>query len=121
MPRLRLVFIGLLTVLCAFSALGQTTGSLVGTVTSDGAALPGVTVTISSPALQGTRTTITGEGGGYTFPSLPPGRYTVGFDVEGMAKVTKTVSVLLASTARADAEMKMSSVSEAITVTASAP
>ena len=91
------------------------------TVTTDGAALPGVTVTISSPALQGTRTAVTGEGGGYTFPSLPPGTYTVVFELSGMAKVTKTVSVLLASTARADADMKMSSVAEAITVTATAP
>lgn len=121
MPRLRQFLVFLFALLCAFSALAQTTGSLVGTATSDGAALPGVTVTISSPALQGARTTITGEGGGYSFPSLPPGRYTVTFEVSGMAKVTQTVSVLLASTARADAEMKMSSVAEAITVTAAAP
>lgn len=120
MPRLRLTLVVLLA-LAALSAFGQTTGSLIGNVTSDGAALPGVTVTITSPALQGARTTITGDGGGYTFPSLPPGKYTVAFDVEGMAKMTKTVSVQLASTARADAEMKLSSMSEAITVTASAP
>jgi outer membrane receptor protein involved in Fe transport len=121
MPRLRQILGFVLVLLGAFSAFGQTTGSLMGDVTSDGAALPGVTVTISSPALQGTRTAITGDGGGYTFPSLPPGKYTVVFDISGMAKTTKTVSVPLASTARADAEMKMSSVSEAITVTASAP
>ena len=122
MPRLRQFLVFLLALLGAFAAFGQgTTGSLIGNVTSDGAALPGVTVTISSPALQGTRTAITGEGGGYTFPSLPPGKYTVAFDVEGMSKITRTVSVQLAATARADAEMKLSSVSEAITVTASAP
>src|SRR5688500_1831602 len=107
MPRMRQILVFVLAFVCAFSAFGQsTTGSLSGNVTSDGVALPGVTVTISSPALQGTRTAITGEGGGYTFPSLPPGKYTVIFDVSGMAKVTKNVSVLLASSARADAEMK---------------
>jgi outer membrane receptor protein involved in Fe transport len=122
MPRLRRILVSLLAMLCAFGAFGQgTTGSLVGDVTQDGAALPGVTVTISSPALQGTRTTVTGEGGGYTFPSLPPGVYTVAFELSGMARVTKTVSVLLASSARADAEMRMASVAEAITVTATAP
>lgn len=120
MPRLRQVLV-FLAIVCAFSALGQTTGGLAGTVTSGGSPLPGVTVTVSSPALQGTRTTVTGEGGGYTFPSLPPGRYAVTFDIEGMSKVTKNVAVVLASTARADAEMRMSNVSEAITVTASAP
>jgi outer membrane receptor protein involved in Fe transport len=122
MPRLRRILVSLLAILCAFGAFGQgTTGSLVGDVTQDGAALPGVTVTISSPALQGTRTTVTGDGGGYTFPSLPPGLYTVSFELSGMAKVTKTVNVLLASSARADAEMRMASVAEAITVTATAP
>jgi outer membrane receptor protein involved in Fe transport len=122
MPRLGKVLVSLLIILCAVSAFGQgTTGSLVGNVTSDGAAMPGVTVTISSPALQGTRTTMTGDGGGYTFPSLPPGQYTASFEVSGMSKVTKNVTVVLASTARADAQLRVSSVSEAITVTATAP
>lgn len=122
MPRLGKTLVLLLAMLCALTAFGQgTTGSLVGDVTTDGAALPGVTVTISSPALQGTRTAVTGEGGGYSFPSLPPGAYTVAFELSGMAKVTKNVTVVLASTARADADMRMTSVAEAITVTATAP
>ena len=66
-------------------AHGQgTTGNLVGTVTSDGNGLPGVTVTVSSPALQGTRTAVTGDAGGYNFPALPPGDYTVTFELDGM-------------------------------------
>lgn len=122
MPRLGKVLVSLLVILCAVSAFGQgTTGSLVGNVTSEGALMPGVTVTISSPALQGTRNTTTGEGGGYTFPSLPPGLYTATFELSGMAKVTKNVTVILASTARADAQLRLSSVAEAITVTATAP
>src|ERR1051326_3736148 len=60
------------------AALAQgTSGSLVGTVTSSDAGLPAVTVTLSSPALQGTRTTVTGEGGAYKFFGLPPGDYSV--------------------------------------------
>jgi hypothetical protein len=121
MPRLRQVLVFLLVMACAVGAFAQTTGSLVGNVTTEGAALPGVTVTISSPALQGTRTTVTGDGGGYSFPSIPPGAYTVVFELSGMAKVTKNVSVVLASNARADADLRMSSVAEAITVTATAP
>ena len=121
MPRLRQTLVFFVAILCAVGAFGQTTGSLVGNATTDGAPLPGVTVTISSPALQGTRTAVTGEGGGYTFPSLPPGTYTIVFELSGMAKVTRTEQVVLASTARADAAMKMSSVAEAITVTATAP
>ena len=53
--------------------LGQgTTGSLVGTVTSEGNGLPGVTVTVSSPALQGLRTAVTGETGGYLLAGCRP-------------------------------------------------
>ncbi|MFP5245305.1 MAG: carboxypeptidase regulatory-like domain-containing protein, partial [Thermoanaerobaculia bacterium] len=119
---MRPVFVCLVVLTCAFAALGQgTTGAIIGTVTTDGSPLPGVTVTVSSPALQGVRTTITGENGAYTFPALPPGSYSVLFELSGMSKVTKRVQLALATTTRADAEMAMSSVSEAITVTASAP
>ena len=98
-----------------------TTSSLNGTVTSDGKPLPGVTVTVASAALQGTRTAVTGEGGGYAFPSLPPGLYTVTFELEGMQRVTKKEQLHVATPDRADADLKLASVAESITVTASAP
>jgi hypothetical protein len=71
--------------------------------------------------LQGVRTAVTGEGGGYTFPALPPGSYTVAFELDGMQKVTRKVTLALATTQHADAAMKASALTEAITVTASAP
>jgi carboxypeptidase family protein/TonB-dependent receptor-like protein len=98
-----------------------TTGALVGEATTDGKPLPGVTVTITSPDLQGTRTTVTGEGGGYRFPAIPPGDYTVTFDLEGMQKVNKKITITLAQTARADAQMRVAAVGETLTVTAAAP
>jgi hypothetical protein len=102
--------------------MGQgTTGNLVGTVTADGAALPGVTVTITSPSLQGTRSTVTADTGGYAFPSLPPGDYSVSFELSGMQTVTKKLRVNLAQTSRGDADLRPSALTEAITVTASAP
>ena len=108
--------------LCAATLVAQsTTGTLVGTVTSDGEPLPGVTVTVTSPALQGSRTTVTGDAGGYHFPALPPGDYTVTFDLEGMQRIEKSAVVGLSQTARADAEMTLTSLAEEITVTASAP
>jgi outer membrane receptor for ferrienterochelin and colicin len=97
------------------------TGSLIGTVSSEGNALPGVTVTVSSASLQGTRTAVTGDSGGYSFPALPPGNYKVTFELEGLQTVTQNLRVNLAQSSRADATMRPSSVSEAITVTASAP
>jgi outer membrane receptor protein involved in Fe transport len=121
--RPRLVFLSVLLLIAA-SAFAQgvgTTASLSGTVTSDGKPLPGVTVTIKSPALQGTRTAITGDGGGYNFPSLPPGDYTVSFALEGMQPVTAKKMLQLAESSHKDVEMRVTSVSEAITVTAAAP
>jgi outer membrane receptor for ferrienterochelin and colicin len=93
----------------------------MGTVTSQGNPVPGVMVTISSPDLQGTRSTVSGEAGGYRFAALPPGDYTVMFELEGMQKINKRVTVTLAQTVRADAELRVAAVGETLTVTAAAP
>ena len=59
-------------------AQGSQTGTLTGRVESaDGQALPGVTVAVNSPSLQGERTAVTTENGDYIFKGLPAGRYKV--------------------------------------------
>jgi len=114
--------LGIAMLLCAATLVAQsTTGTLVGTVTSDGNPLPGVTVTVTSPVLQGSRTTVTGDAGGYQFPALPPGDYTVTFDLEGMQRIEQSAVVGLSQTARADAEMTLTSLAQEITVTAAPP
>ncbi|HEX9982532.1 MAG TPA: TonB-dependent receptor [Thermoanaerobaculia bacterium] len=107
--------------LLSVAASAQTTSNLTGKVILDGNGLPGVTVTISSPALLGTRTTVTDVNGNYNFAGLPPGAYTVRFEMESMQTQTRNVQVTLSGTARADAEMRLTAVAEAITVTAAAP
>jgi hypothetical protein len=64
---------------------------------------------------------VTGEGGGYRFSALPPGAYNVRFELEGMQALDKKVTIGLAQDSRADADMRMASLGEAMTVTASAP
>ncbi|HLJ74909.1 MAG TPA: carboxypeptidase-like regulatory domain-containing protein, partial [Thermoanaerobaculia bacterium] len=110
----------ILVLLIAPFAFAQTTANLTGTVTSDGAAIPGVTATVSSPNLQGTRTTITDANGNYNFVALPPGDYSVRFDMEGMQSITRTTRVSLAQTARVDATLSVAKLSESLTVTAAA-
>ena len=110
--------LALVLLLVASAALAQTNASLSGTVTSEGKPLPGVTVTVSSPNMQGVRTTVTGEAGGYSLAGLPPGDYTVVIELEGLQKVTKHVQIGVGQTGRADADLKVAAVSEAITVTA---
>src|SRR5262249_39320084 len=59
-------------------AYAQTTGRILGQVLdAQGAALPGATITVTSPNLQGAQTQVTDSEGNYRFLSLPPGRYTV--------------------------------------------
>jgi len=99
----------------------QTLGNLTGTVTFDNAPLPGATVTISSPSLQGTRTTNTDVNGNYNFTALPPGQYSVAIAMESMENATVATRVTLGGTARADAALKLATVTDAITVTAAAP
>ena len=116
-----LLVLGFTLAATAYAQTAGTTAVLFGTASTDGKPMPGVTVTISSPALQGSRTAVTGEGGGYTFPAIPPGSYTVQFSLEGMQTVTKKATLSLAQPARVDGDMKLGGVTESITVTASAP
>jgi outer membrane receptor protein involved in Fe transport len=114
----RFLVIGVFLAATGGVALAQgTTSELTGTVTSEGKPLPGVTVTVTSPALQGTRTKVTGPNGGYTFLALPPGDYVVTFELEGLAPVKQDVRLALAQTARSDAQMGVTGVKEAVTVT----
>jgi hypothetical protein len=69
----------------------------------------------------GTRTAVSGGNGDFNIPALPPGEYTVKFELEGMSPVTKKQRLSLAEVSRVDAELKVTSVTEAITVTAAAP
>ena len=119
MRRNRFTFVAVLLLLCAGTLLGQSssTGALNGTVTQSGTPLPGVTVTISSPNLQGTRSMVTNEAGGYSFGALPPGQYTITFELQGLQKVTRRDYVGVAQASRVDTDMAMA-VAEAITVTA---
>jgi len=115
-------FLAVLAVLLAsLSAFAQITANLTGTVTMDNNPLPGVTVTITSPNMQGSRTTTTDVNGNYNFGAIPPGTYKVVVEMQGMQTITRNVQVGVGQTGRADAAMKMSAVAEAITVTANAP
>ena len=59
-------------------AQGVQTGIITGVVQSaDGLSLPGVTVTVASPALQGQRVGVTDVNGVYSLKGLPAGTYYV--------------------------------------------
>ena len=107
LQRRSLVSMILIALVATVSVFGQTTAQIAGTVTTDGTPLPGVTVTITSPQMQGSRTATTQDTGGYTFQGVPPGEYSVKFELSGMSDVTKKTTVGLGQVARADADLKV--------------
>jgi hypothetical protein len=103
---------------CATPLIAQQTGSISGKVTAtDGSLLPGVSVEARSDVLPGPRATVTGANGEYRLRALPPGTYTVKFDLSGMQSVTRKAQVQLAQDVAADAVLGPG-MSENVTVTA---
>ncbi|MGE3278163.1 MAG: carboxypeptidase-like regulatory domain-containing protein, partial [Vicinamibacterales bacterium] len=124
MTRFRIVVVSMLMgIAMAVPAGAQDQGRLTGTVTdAQQATLPGVTVTAVSPALIGTQTAITETDGSYRFPSLPPGRYTLTFELSGFQTLKRENIVLgLGQTLNVDMAMPLATLEETVTVTGEAP
>ncbi len=84
--------------------------------------LPGVTVTLTSTAVPGTPTEVTSETGVYRFPSLPPGTYTLTFELQGFATLKRDqIPVPLGSTVEINQQLKVSAIAETVTVTGESP
>ncbi len=123
-------FLGVATLLCATLLVSPTvlaqvqTGSiLVKVVDEQGANVPGVTATISGPALvSGQMTGVTDAGGVYRFPSLPPGTYSVKLDITGFQSTLRpNIIVSVGQTTPVDTVLPVAKMSETVTVTGDAP
>src|SRR5215831_10068677 len=119
--------ISLLLVLCLLvcisTATAQTVGNINGRVTDNSdAVVPGVSITLTSPAIQGQQTTITDEAGNYRFILLPPGVYTVKFDLPGFKTlVREEIIVSVGKTTTINAALALATTSETVTVTGESP
>jgi hypothetical protein len=113
----------LLAAVSSSFASAQTTGQIIGTVADQqGAVLPGVTVTATSPQLQGDRTAVTDSTGTFRVPSLPPGTYTVKVSLAGFQELKQeNVTVSLDKTATVNVKMQLAGVSTSVEVTAQSP
>jgi hypothetical protein len=100
--------------IAAGSAWAQASGQIAGTVRdAAGGVQPGVTVTVSGPALQGSLTQLTSERGTYHFPVVPVGSYAVTFVIEGFRQVSRlNVDVPSGFTAGIDAALEAGSVTD---------
>src|SRR5512137_2728106 len=106
----------------AFSQ-SKETGAIEGTVLdTEKAPLPGVTITISSPNLMGSRTAVTDTSGMYRFPALPPGTYQLKADLAGFKTfVQSEIHVSTTMRLTIDVTLVQSAVEEEVTVLAQSP
>ena len=114
--------VGALFLLIPSMALAQ--ASITGTVKdTSGAVLPGVTVEAASPVLiEKVRTAVTDGNGRYQIVDLRPGAYTVTFTLPGFNTFKRDgVTLSGAAATSVDAELRVGSLEETITVTGEAP
>ncbi len=117
----------LTTVLLVWAAVAaaqvQTGSILVRVQDEQGAAIPGVAVTVSSSALvAGTASGTTDSVGVNRFPSLPPGVYDVRLELQGFRPVLReNVNVLVGQTTPIDLTMTVATLAETVTVTGTSP
>src|SRR5262245_38055498 len=129
-PRFR--FVAAALALCAAlapaaaSAQGggaSSTGTIIGRVAdSSNAVLPGVTVTASSSSMMGVQTTVTSGEGAYRFPAVPPGTYTLTFELPGFNTLKREgIDIRLGFTATVNVELAVASLQETVTVSGDSP
>ena len=104
--------------------LAKAQASISGVVKdASGAVLPGVTVEAASPALiEKIRQAVSDASGQYRIVDLRPGEYTVTFSLSGFTTVKREGITLRGSmTATVNADLRVGTVQETITVSAEAP
>ena len=120
---LRFIFFPAVLLLLFGLLLAIETGEIKGTVMDEeGTRLPGVSVTLRSDSLQGTRNTITDEDGQFRFPLLPVGKYDITYEIAGFEKKTEQGYVVrLGFTLTIETKLKVSVVEEEVSVMAETP
>jgi hypothetical protein len=104
------------------SAQGVQTGTVRGIVKDpDGLPTPGVSVTATSSALQGTAEAVTDSEGRYTLAALPPGVYEVKFELSGFQAVTQSTTVPLGLAVDQNVTLQPAALSEQVTIIAETP
>ncbi|HUR32950.1 MAG TPA: carboxypeptidase regulatory-like domain-containing protein [Vicinamibacterales bacterium] len=106
-------------------ASAQGVGAIGGTIgDASGAVLPGVTVTLSSPAgtIGANQTAVTDERGAFQFIRLVPGTYRVRAEIQGFRPATQeNIPVTADATARVDLHLEIGGLEEGIVVTGESP
>ena len=116
-------FVFTLFLLAIASGQNRTTAELTGTVTDpSGAAVPGVRVSVINLQTKVTLKVETNHAGYYDVPFLPPGSYSMTFEIAGFQTVQRTnIELQLGQTVRMDTSLELGTTRSAITIEAPAP
>ena len=121
----RVVVAAIAMLVTSLPAVAQsTTGTITGrALDTSGGLLPGVDVSVSSPAMiGGARQAVTDALGSFRFGQLPPGTYQVKFQLPSFRALTVDGIVVNASvTATVNGPLQLETLAESITVTSSTP
>ena len=103
-------------------APAQTFGQVTGQITdSSGAAVPDAAITLKNTSTDAVRRTVSTASGDYSFPSLPPGAYSVQAEKPGFKRSeSDNVIVQVQQTVRLDLTLTIGQVTESVIVEASA-
>src|SRR5262245_7529106 len=123
MKRLLLGTTTALLLFCTPLLAQQTTGIVTGRILDQqGAALPGVTVSVKNASTGFSRSEVTDSSGVYRLSGLPVGIYEVTATLKGFGTVSKKdVEVNVSQTQAVDFAMKIATLAETVTVTAATP
>ena len=124
LSRGNLIAVLVLVLALAAPGLAQTTSTITGrAMDSSGALIPGVEVSVASPAMPGgARMAITNESGTYRFQQLNAGVYTVTFGLPGFKTLNiEGVNLNLGATATVNGSLEVATVAETITVLSQEP
>ena len=122
-PSVALV-LALTALLLSAPAAAQVGGAanIAGVITDEsGAALPGVTVTITNTATGRAQTLVTGGEGRYRAVALQPGPYEVAAELQGFAAVRRAITLVVGADAALDVTLGVAALAETITVSGEAP
>jgi hypothetical protein len=117
-----LLTVGLLAFSAATAAQERTTGSVVGVVKdTNGAAVPGATITITNKGTGAARTITASGEGEFSVPGLPPAVYDFRVEKAGFrAYQVEGLELKINQTARLEAVLQPGQVTEAVTVSGGA-
>jgi len=103
--------------------VARQSGVIRGTVTdTEGAPLPGMTITGTSPSQLGAVSDVTNESGGFRLANLAPGTYTLTAEMQGFKTLKREgIIVQVGQVITINLQTEPSAINEEVTITASAP